>query len=123
MDFRVYGCLSHGSDLMSEHLEFDSRSQKTFKSYVTGFILSIILTVFAFVLVKQRFMSDSSLYFSLALLAIMQLIVQSMCFLRLNSGVEGRWSLMPFLFAIFVIVILVGGSLWIMYNLNYNMMH
>ncbi len=108
---------------MSEHLEFDSRSQKTFKSYVTGFILSIILTVLAFVLVKQRFLSDSLLYFSLALLAIMQLIVQSICFLRLNSGVEGRWSLMPFLFAIFVIVILVGGSLWIMYNLNYNMMH
>lgn len=95
--------------------------QKTLSGYVIGFILSLILTLMAFGMVEMQLLSQSNLYISLSLLAITQLFVQSVCFLRLNASKEGRWNLLPFLFALLIIAILVGGSLWIMYNLNINM--
>ncbi len=61
--------------------------------------------------------------FAIIILAISQLLVQSYCFLRLNTRSENTWNTMPFLFTIFIIAVLVGGSVWIMYNLNYNMFH
>lgn len=111
---------------MSVHYEIDAQNesgQKTLTSYVTGLILSLILTLIAFGLIEKRILSNNYLYISLAALAITQLFVQSICFLRLNAGAEGRWSLMPFIFSILIIAILVSGSLWIMYNCNYFMMH
>lgn len=97
--------------------------QKTLSAYVTGLVLCLILTFIAFGLVQQHAMSDIWLDASLAGLAIIQLIVQCVFFLRLNTSEEGRWNLLPFLFAILIIGILAGGSLWIMANLNYYMMH
>lgn len=96
-------------------------SPKTLQSYVLGFSLSLILTLMAFALVQLRLVSTTGLYVSLGILALAQLMVQSLCFLRLNGSQEGRWNLLPFIFTLFIIVILAGGSLWIMYNLNYNM--
>lgn len=113
---------------MSHHHEHEvaleqGSNKKTLKSYVVGMILCIVLTFAAFGLVEKRLLTDAQLYISLTVLAIAQFFVQSVCFLRLNSSKEGRWNLMPFLFTIFIIAILVGGSLWIMYNLDYNMMN
>jgi cytochrome o ubiquinol oxidase operon protein cyoD len=68
-------------------------------------------------------LSDINLAISLSILAIMQLLVQCICFLRLNTSKTGRWNVLPFLFTIFIIAIFIGGSLWIMVNLNYNMVH
>src|SRR5688500_12368534 len=98
-------------------------SKKTLSAYVVGLILCVILTLAAFGIVEYRVFSNENIYIALAALAIVQLFVQSACFLRLNASPEGQWNLLPFLFAILIIAILVGGSLWIMYNLNYNMVN
>ena len=112
--------------------ESNPRGLKTFKSYVIGFVLSLGLTLFAFHLVASHMstaskgvfmMSDAFLFATLMILAMIQLYVQVVCFLRLNTSKEGRWELMPFLFTIFVVLVVICGSLWIMYHLNYNMMH
>lgn len=110
---------------MAQHemTQEQSSGQKTLAAYVVGFILCTVLTLIAFGLVQTKMLSTTNLYISLAALAIIQLFVQSVCFLRLNASSEGRWNLLPFLFALLIIAILVGGSLWIMYNLNYNMMN
>ena len=101
----------------------DQRGVKTLKSYIIGLLLSLILTLTSFTLVGYRLMSTVHLYLFLVLLALVQLFVQVICFLRLNASPAGRWNLMPFLFTILVVLVLVIGSLWIMINLNYNMMH
>lgn len=98
-----------------------STGEKTLKSYVLGLILCIILTFIAFAFVQKQLLSATGLYITLSILAIVQLFVQSVCFLSLNSSHEGRWNLLPFLFTILIIAILAGGSLWIMYNLNLSM--
>jgi len=96
---------------------------KTLKSYMIGLVLSIIFTVTAFSIVAKHSLPTKTIFVSLAILAIMQLFAQVVFFLRMNKTPEGRWNLMPFLFTILIVLVLVFGSLWIMYNLNYNMMH
>lgn len=101
-------------------IEFGNR-QKTLKAYLIGLLGSFILTLLAFGIVKTKMWSDTTLYIVISALAIIQLIVQSICFLRLNASPRGQLNLLPFLFSLLIITILVGGSLWIMYNLNCNM--
>ena len=43
-------------------------------------------------------------------------------FLHMNTSSEERWNLVALLFTAMIIGIVVVGSLWIMYNLNINMM-
>lgn len=109
---------------MSQHQEISMEhgaGKKTLASYIVGFLLCIVLTFIAFGLVKMHVLSDMYLYISLAALAIFQLFVQTICFLRLNASKDGQWNLLPFLFVILIIGVFVGGTMWIMYNLNYYM--
>jgi len=55
-------------------------------------------------------------------LATIQLFVQLIFFLHLDREPKPFWNLQVLMFAAGVIVIIVVGSIWIMNNLNYNMM-
>lgn len=112
---------------MSEHQEIVGTEfgtgQKTLKAYIVGFALCILLTLVPFALIIKRSLSEQYLYIALAVFALVQLYVQVVFFLRLNTSSKGRWNLMSFLFTILIIVCIVGGSLWIMHNLDYHMAH
>ena len=110
---------------MADHFEVTQTDlgDKTFSSYAIGLALCLLLTFASFGIVYTHAFTTTHLYIALTVLAVAQLFVQVTCFLRVNASAEGRWTLMSFLFTIFVILVLVFGSLWIMYNLNYNMMH
>ena len=54
--------------------------------------------------------------------AVVQLLVHLVCFLHMNSSSEERWNLVAFIFTVLIIAIVVVGSIWIMWNLNHNMM-
>ncbi len=118
------------SDTHSTDMQKDP-SRKSLAGYVTGLILCLVLTLLSFGLVAVHLkggvdaheMSNAGLFVTILILALIQLFVQVTCFLRLNASKEGRWDLMPFLFTIFIVCVVVGGSMWIMHNLNYNMMH
>ena len=112
---------------MSEHhaeaATTDGLGRKSLKTYMIGFILCLVLTFIAFAIVGKDSLSKEFLYLAVSALAILQLIVQVVCFLRLNASPGARWNLISFLFTALIIFVIVGGSLWIMWNLNYNMMH
>lgn len=109
---------------MPHHDEVEeSTTPKTLKAYLAGLGLCLIFTFISFALVEMHLASDTNLYILLTALAMAQLIVQSICFLGLNGKRAGAWNLLPYLFTIFIIAILVGGTLWIMVNLDFNMMH
>lgn len=98
------------------------RLKAKLSTYITGFILSIICTLIAFSVVQTHAFAPQALYLSVVALGVLQLVIQIFCFLRLNtSAEEGRWNLVTLLFTLIVVAIVVTGSLWIMYNLNYNM--
>src|SRR5579884_1225960 len=108
------------SKVVVSHHEAASGSLKT---YTAGFILSIILTLAAYLLVIRGWLSGWGLIFALAGLAIVQLLVQLIFFLHLGRESKPRWNLQVLVFAAGVVFILVFGSLWIMRNLDYNHHH
>lgn len=91
--------------------------------YVTGFILSIIITLFAYTAVTDDYASGDTLIMLLAGLGLAQVIVQLVFFLKLGRESGPKWRLAAFASMLVVLLIVVGGSLWIMHHLDYNMMH
>ncbi|MDN5274645.1 MAG: cytochrome o ubiquinol oxidase subunit [Candidatus Saccharibacteria bacterium] len=91
-------------------------------SYVIGFVLAVTLTLLAYVIVVNHLATGFTLLATLLGLAAVQLLVQLVFFLHLGRDKNSRWNVASFYFMLLVLVIFVGGSLWIMSNLNYNMM-
>ena len=90
------------------------------KSYLIGFLLSLCLTLAAYLMVSRHTSSNGVLVFGVVCLALVQLFVQLKFFLHLGSESKPKWNLLVFGFMLGVLLILVFGSLWIMYNLNYH---
>lgn len=97
-------------------------SRGNFKSCITGFILSLILTAVPFALVMSGVMSRSVILFGIFGAAIIQILIHLHYFLRLDASSAARWNILALLFTLLIIVLFVGGTIWIMGNLNYRMM-
>ena len=104
------------------HVDSTGASRGSFKSYVTGFILSIVLTVIAFALVMSGKVSGPSLLFGIFGAAIVQILVHLHYFLHLDTSSSARWNVVALLCTVLIMVLFVGLTLWIMSNLNYRMM-
>lgn len=98
-----------------------SRYQKALWSYVAGFLLSVLLTIIPYLLVINQILSSEVLFTGVILFALAQLLVQLVFFFHLGNESE-RLNLIALIVIVFNVVVLVGGSLWIMAHLNYNMM-
>ena len=106
------------SQANDSHPESDRSS---YVSYFTGYILSVICTLTAYILVVRYNLSKWVLVYVLAGLAIIQFLIQMRLFLHLGKEAKPRLKLLVFGFMVLVVAILVFGTLWIMYNLNYRM--
>ena len=112
---------AHGHE--AEHDEAGGAAHSTFRGYVTGFVLAVILTVIPFWLVMGKVLPSASTT-GLVILAIaaVQIVVHMIYFLHMNTKSEGGWSLLALGFTAVVVVITLSGSIWVMYHLNKNMM-
>ncbi|KEY60561.1 cytochrome o ubiquinol oxidase subunit IV [Serratia sp. DD3] len=110
--------MSHSSHQTSH----GGASHGSVKSYMIGFILSIILTVIPFAMVMSGSAAPSTILAVVVGTAVIQVIVHLVYFLHMNTSSEERWNLVALVFTAVIIGIVVVGSLWIMYNLNINMM-
>lgn len=92
-------------------------------SYIMGFILSILLTLIPYYMVVDHLIYNPvTLFGVVVLLGVIQLLVQLVFFLHLGTESKPRWNLMAFILTVVVVAILVVGAIWIMWNLQYNMM-
>ena len=110
-------------DNYDDHGHGDTGSHSTLKGYVTGFVLAVILTVIPFWLVIGK-VFDKPHITAIVILAIaaVQIVVHMIYFLHMNSKLEGGWSLLALIFTLMLLVIMLTGSIWVMYHLNTNMM-
>lgn len=92
----------------------------TYRQYVTGFALAIVLTVIPFALVMDHVVAATALL--IAGFALAQILVHVVYFLHVNTSSEQRWNLMALLYTTVMVFIVLGGSLWIMHHLYLNMM-
>jgi cytochrome o ubiquinol oxidase subunit IV len=92
------------------------------KSYGTGFILSLVLTVIPFALVMSGAVSRGAAITGICGAGVVQILVHLHYFLHLDSSSEERWNLLALLFTTLIMAIFVVGTLWVMYTLNSRMM-
>jgi cytochrome o ubiquinol oxidase operon protein cyoD len=93
------------------------------REYVIGFLLSVLLTAIPFALVMTDAFSDPRVTAGIVTaMAMVQIVVHMIYFLHMNTKSESGWTLMALVFTIIIVVIVVAGSLWVMYHMNLNMM-
>jgi cytochrome o ubiquinol oxidase operon protein cyoD len=109
-----HGHGGHGHDAPGAH--------GSMKDYTIGFILSVILTAIPFWLVMAKVLPPAMTGYVLLAFAGVQVIVHMIYFLHMNSKIEHGWSMMATIFTVIVLIIMMAGSIWVMYHMNANMM-
>lgn len=92
------------------------------KTYVIGFVLSLIFTLIPYFLVVKQSVTGNLLLATILGFAVLQMIIQITFFLHLGRGPKPKWNLFFFISTIGIIIIVVGGSILIINNLHYNML-
>lgn len=95
----------------------------TFRGYTTGFVLAVVLTAIPFWLVMGDVLDNHILTIAIIVaLGAVQIGVHMFFFLHVDARGEQGWTLLSLLFTGMLIVILLVGSLWIMFHLHGNTM-
>ena len=92
------------------------------KDSLLGLVLCLVLTLGAYVIVTRGLLHGWQMTATVTAMAMTQLLAQLWYFLHIkgrSSGVRGVFLGLSAL----CVALLVFGSIWIMNNLNYNMMH
>lgn len=106
-----------------DHSHDHGHSESMLGGYLTGFILSVILTAIPFWLVMTgRLGSNQATAIAILVLAAVQIFVHMIYFLNMTPSAEGGWMMMALIFTVVMVVITLTGSLWVMYHLTINMM-
>lgn len=92
------------------------------RDYVIGFVLSVILTAIPFWLVMAHPFANGVTIALIMAFAAVQIVVHMIYFLHMSPRAEDGWSMTALLFTVIIVAIMLSGSLWVMYNLNINMM-
>ncbi len=91
------------------------------RSYLTGLALALVLTAIPFALVYFKLLAGTAMLVVIATAAIIQIVVHLKYFLHLDLTDTPRASLLALCFAAILIFLMVGGSLWIMFDLHHRM--
>ncbi len=97
-------------------------SQGSLTSYLTGFVLSLILTAIPFALVMSGALPSSATIAGIFTAGIVQILVHLHYFLHLDASSAARWNIVAMIFTILIMVLFVGGTIWIMHSLYSRMM-
>ena len=101
----------------------DGHDHGTYRSYVIGFILSVVLTAIPFGVVMAGGLESRLLTAGIVIgAAAIQILVHMVYFLHMNGRSEGGWNMMGLIFTLVIVAIVLAGSLWVMFHLNTNMM-
>ena len=110
-------------DHHGDHHHDDIGYHATVKGYVIGFLLSVALTAIPFWLVMGQVLPTPRMTgFVILAFAAVQMVVHMVYFLHLNAKVEGGWSLLALVFTAALVLIMLSGSIWVMYHMNTHMM-
>jgi cytochrome o ubiquinol oxidase operon protein cyoD len=98
-----------------------SDQSESLRPYVIGFVLALVLTAIPFALVAMHILPIFASLVIIAILALIQVAVHLRYFLHIDLEETPQENLIALAFAALLIFIMVGGSLWIMLDLNARM--
>jgi cytochrome o ubiquinol oxidase subunit IV len=104
-----------------EHLEGGALGERVL-GYVTGLGLAILLTATSFFVAGTDLVWQPSIPVALVVLAIAQMGVHLVFFLHITTGADNTNNVLALAFGILIVLLVIGGSLWIMAHLNEHMM-
>jgi cytochrome o ubiquinol oxidase operon protein cyoD len=102
-------------------LEGHEDTAKGLRSYLIGFALAVGLTVASFWAVQTNAIYGPGVPVALVALAIAQMGIHLVFFLHITTGPDNTNNVLALMFGILIVFLVVFGSLWIMANLNHNM--
>jgi cytochrome o ubiquinol oxidase operon protein cyoD len=94
----------------------------SYKPQFIAFVSSLILLVACYRIVSHYGLTDVLLTTTVFSAAVLQALLQLVFFMHLGLEEKPYWKMITFLFTILIVVIIIGGTLWIMNNLDYNLM-
>ncbi len=97
-------------------------STATHLSYTVGLGLAVLATIASFVVSQTNLLWAPGIPVGLLVLAIAQIGVHLVFFLHLGSGSESTNNILALAFGVLVVFLVIGGSIWIIANLNANLM-
>lgn len=93
------------------------------RTVFVGFALAVILTGLPFAAVMGKWLPREQTLWLVGLAAIIQIAVHLRFFLGIRFGSENQEKTGSLLFAGVLLFIMVGGTIWVMGNLNWRMMY
>ena len=107
----------------ADHSHDHDGAHGSFKSYMVGFVLSVVLTVIPFWLVMADVLdSRIGTLLIVFILGGVQMLVHIFYFLHVTAKAEEGWLAMSLIFTVVLVVIVMTGSSWVMLHLHENMM-
>jgi cytochrome o ubiquinol oxidase operon protein cyoD len=91
------------------------------RGYVVGLVLAGLLTAASFWVLRTQYVWAPAIPIALVVFAIAQMGVHLVFFLHITTGPDNTNNVMALAFGILIVFLVVGGSIWIMYNMNRNM--
>jgi cytochrome o ubiquinol oxidase subunit IV len=99
----------------------NAAEKSTVRLYLTGFTLAILLTAIPFGVVASRALPVAATFGVILVAAIVQILVHLRYFLHLSFSRGNEWFLLSLVFTFVIIALMVGGTIWIMWDLNAEM--
>jgi len=101
---------------LNAHDSHGHEQHGSLKSYVVGFILSIVLTIIPLVVVLNDMMGKTGTMVVILGTAALQFVVQLFFFMHIRETEKPRWNVMALIFGLLMMLTIVIGSIWIMLN-------
>ena len=105
-----------------EHTAAAPSGHITVKNYIVGFVLALVLTIVSFGLAMLGALPKNWLFVGITVAALLQMFVHMRYFLHLDWSKEKRWNVVTLGFTAILLLIFIGGTVWVMYTLNSRMM-
>ena len=100
---------------------YGEESAESVGSYLIGLGFAALLTIVSFFIARTTLVWTPSLPVALVVLAIAQMGVHLVFFLKITTGPDNVNNVMALAFGVLIVLLLIVGSLWIMTHLNHNM--
>jgi cytochrome o ubiquinol oxidase operon protein cyoD len=94
----------------------------SYLSYSVGLGLAIIATIASFIVAQTNLLWAPGIPVGLIVLALAQIGVHLVFFLHLGSGPDSTNNILALAFGVLIVFLVIAGSVWIIANLNSNMM-
>ncbi len=92
------------------------------RSYAIGLALAVFLTVISFWIPTSNLVWGPGIGMALVVFAIAQMGVHLVFFLHITTAPDNTNNILALAFGVLIVFLVIGGSVWIMHNLNHNMM-